>query len=252
MLKNRVIPSLLIKNEGLVKTIKFKKPIYVGDPLNAIKIFNEKEVDELMITDINASKENRNPNYELIEQIASECFMPLTYSGGIKNLDHAKTIFSLGVEKICIQTAAYENVNLISDLAYKYGNQSIMVSIDVKKNWLGKYELYNSSTGKLIGANWKELLVNLVNAGAGEVIVNSVDKDGTLQGPDLELINKASENLDVPLIAIGGISNLADIRNAIKAGASAVAAGSFFVFHGPHRAVIITYPHYNELLNILK
>jgi cyclase len=252
MLKNRVIPSLLLKNEGLVKTIKFKNPIYVGDPLNAIKIFNEKEVDELMITDINASKENRNPNYALIEQIASECFMPLTYSGGIKNLDHAKTIFSLGVEKICLQTAAYENANLISDLAYRYGNQSIMVSIDVKKNWLGKYELYNSSTGKLIGAKWKELLVNLVEAGAGEVIVNSVDKDGTLQGPDLDLINKASENLDVPLIAIGGISNLADIKNAIEAGANAVAAGAFFVFHGPHRAVIITYPHYNELLNILK
>lgn len=252
MLKNRVIPSLLLKNNGLVKTKKFKDPVYVGDPINAIKIFNEKEVDELMISDILASKENCEPNYDLIEQIAGECFMPLAYAGGIKRVDQAKRIFSLGVEKICIQTAAYENPRIITDLADRYGSQSIMVSIDIKRNWLGKYEIFSAAKGKAVSGNWINLLIDLVKAGAGEVLINSVDRDGTLLGPDLELIKNASECTDVPLIAVGGISSLSDIKEAFEAGANAVSAGAFFVFHGPHRAVLISYPNYNELIEIFK
>lgn len=248
MLKNRVIPSLLLKNNGLVKTKKFKDPIYIGDPINAIRIFNEKEVDELIVADIFASKEKREPNYELIEQIAGECFMPLAYAGGIKNISQAKTIFSLGVEKICLQTAAYNNPRLISELADCYGSQSVMVSIDVKKNWLGKYEIFSSALRKTVPGNWKLLLDDLVKSGAGEIMINSVDNDGTLMGPDLEMIKIASEFTEVPLIAVGGISSLADIRKAVDAGASAVAAGSFFVFHGPHRAVLISYPRYDDLI----
>lgn len=253
MLKHRVIPSLLLHNDGLVKTIKFKDPKYVGDPINAIKIFNEKEVDELMLLDITASKKKRSPNYKLIEQIAGECFMPLTYGGGIKSEKEASQIFSLGVEKICLQTAVLDNLPFITSLAERFGSQSITVSIDLKKNWLGKTYLHHASTGKLLKEDsWLENLKKMVHAGAGEVLLNSVDKDGTMSGPALDLIQQASDAIDVPLVAVGGISNLEDIKAAVDAGASAVAAGSFFVFQGPHRAVLITYPKYHELEKLFR
>jgi cyclase len=247
VLKHRVIPALLLSNSGLVKTIRFKEPKYVGDPINAIRIFNEKEVDELMVLDIAASRDRREPNYSLIEQFASECFMPLAYGGGIRTVDHARRLFSLGVEKICLQTAAFERAELISKLASQFGSQSIMVSVDIKKSWLGTPKLYQSLNEKILDANWLEFLRKLVGAGAGEVLLNAVDKDGTLSGPDLQLIQEASSSIDVPLIALGGVSSLADIKACVDAGASAVAAGSFFVFHGPHRAVLITYPKYQDL-----
>jgi cyclase len=247
VLKHRVIPALLLSNSGLVKTIRFKAPKYVGDPINAIRIFNEKEVDELMVLDIAASKERREPNYALIEQFASECFMPLAYGGGVRTVDQARRLFSLGVEKVCLQTAALERAELITELANQFGSQSIMVSVDIKKSWLGKPKLYQSFTQKILEADWLEFLRKLVAAGAGEVLLNSVDRDGTLSGPDLQLIQEASSSIDVPLIALGGVSSLADIKACVDAGASAVAAGSFFVFHGPHRAVLITYPKYRAL-----
>jgi cyclase len=252
MLKHRVIPALLLKNAGLVKTQRFKDPKYVGDPINAIRIFNDKEVDELMVLDITVSKEQREPNYALIEQFAGECFMPLAYGGGIKTVAQAKQLFSLGVEKVCIQTAALNNPRLITELAAQFGSQSIIVSIDIKRNWLGKPQLYHSATGKTLSGSWQEQLQALVIAGAGEVLLNAVDKDGTLSGADLELIRQATKDLEVPLIAVGGISSLNDIKAAVDAGASAVAAGAFFVFHGPHRAVLITYPQYHELENLFK
>jgi cyclase len=252
MLKNRVIPSLLLKNGGLVKTTKFKDPKYVGDPINAIKIFNEKQVDELMVLDITASKEGREPNYSLIEQFAGECFMPLAYGGGIRTVEQAKRLFASGVEKICLQTAALENLALVTELAERFGSQSVMVSIDIKKNWLGSPQVYSASREKVIVTNWLELLHQLIEAGAGEVLLNAVDKDGTLSGPDLDLIQKASKAVQVPLIAVGGISSLEDIKAAINVGASGVAAGAFFVYYGPHRAVLITYPKYEELENLLK
>ena len=247
MLKHRVIPALLLRNGGLVKTTQFKDPKYVGDPINAIRIFNDKEVDELMVMDITATKGRREPDYALIEQFAGECFMPLAYGGGIRNVAQARQLFSLGVEKICLQTAAFENPSLIRELANQFGSQSVMVSVDVKKSWSGKPKLYHSATGKLMGAEWVNKCKELVSAGAGEVLLNAVDKDGTLLGPDLSFIKEASSAIDVPLIALGGVSNLADIKACVNAGASAVAAGAFFVYHGPHRAVLITYPKYHEL-----
>jgi len=252
MLKNRVIPALLLKNGGLVKTTKFKDPKYVGDSINAIKIFNEKQVDELMVLDITASKEGREPNYSLIEQFAGECFMPLAYGGGIKTVEQAKRLFASGVEKVCLQTAALDNPALVTALADRFGSQSVMVSLDIKKNWLGNPKVYSASRAKVMGTNWLELLHRLIEAGAGEVLLNAVDKDGTLSGPDLDLIQKASKAVQVPLIAVGGISSLEDIKAAINAGASGVAAGAFFVYFGPHRAVLITYPKYEELEKLLK
>lgn len=247
MLKHRVIPTLLLRNGGLVKTLKFKNPKYVGDPINAIRIFNEKEVDELMVLDIVASKEKREPDYALIEQFAGECFMPLTYGGGITCIDQAARVFALGVEKICLQTAAFDNPHLVTQLAERYGSQSVVVAIDVKRNWRNKPHLFKSVNGNTLEEFWLMHAQNLVDAGAGEVLLNAVDRDGTLSGPDLDLIRQAAAALPVPLIAVGGVASLADIKAAVDAGASAVAAGAFFVFHGQYRAVLISYPRYQEL-----
>lgn len=252
MLSNRVIPALLLKNGGLVKTHKFKDPKYVGDPINAIRIFNDKEVDELMVLDIVASKERKDPDYNMIELFASECFMPLCYGGGIKNLEQADIIFSKGVEKISLQTSVLDDFKLVSQIAEKYGSQSVVISADIKRNFFGSPKLYKSVDSSTLSWDWKEFLSNAEGAGAGEILLNAVDKDGTLAGPDLELIKEASDHISVPLIALGGVGSLDDILNAVEAGASAVAAGAFFVFHGPHRAVLITYPKYEVLENLFK
>jgi cyclase len=251
MIKHRVIPALLLRNGGLVKTLRFKGAHYVGDPINTIRIFNEKEVDELLVLDIMASKERREPNYSLIEEMAAECFMPLAYGGGIQTIEQAQRIFNSGVEKICIQTSAFENPDFIRDLSNRFGSQSIMVSLDIKKNWMGLSKVHSVAHVKPPISDWLKLLSHLVDAGAGEVLLNAVDKDGTLSGPDLDLIRMASERVDVPLIALGGVSSLVDIKNAVAAGASAVAAGAFFVYQGPHRAVLITYPKYDEIKCLL-
>lgn len=252
MLKHRVIPCLLLQNEALVKTKNFSNPAYIGDPINAIKIFNDKEVDEIMVLDIAASKQNKAPNFNLIEQFASECFMPLTYGGGISNMQQAKQLFNVGVEKICIQSAAIQQVDFIQQLADKWGSSSIIVSIDVKKNWLGKLKLYHAATGKLLSMPWQQQMQNVVQAGAGEIVLNDVDKDGTMQGMNIDLIQQAAALTQVPLIAMGGVGSLAHIKAGVTAGASAIAAGSFFVFNGPHKAVLITYPTYNDLLQLLQ
>lgn len=251
MLKNRIIPCLLLKNGGLVKTIKFSNPKYVGDPINAIRIFNEKEVDELMVIDIDATKDQRDPDFALIKQFAGECFMPLCYGGGINSVDQVKRLFSLGVEKVCLQAAAIKNPSLITDIAMRFGSQSVLVSVDIKKNWFGRPNTYLASTGQIIKQHLPDFLKNIVEAGAGEIVLNAVDRDGKMEGMDIELITKVSSMLSVPLIAIGGVGNLNHIKAALEAGASAVAAGSFFVFHGPHRAVLITYPHYNDLQKLI-
>lgn len=250
MLNHRVIPCLLLSNDGLVKTQKFSKPKYVGDPINAIRIFNEKEVDELLVIDIDASKIRRAPNFELIEQLASECFMPLCYGGGVKSLADAKTLFSLGIEKVSLQTALATDPHLIRQIADLYGEQSVVVSMDIKRNWLGHPKIHTRYGSKFPDNGWEELLLNLVKMGAGEVLINSVDRDGMRSGMDLDLIKRASSIVDVPVIAIGGVGSMSDINAAIKAGASAVGVGSFFVFHGPHRAVLITYPRYEEFQNM--
>jgi cyclase len=250
MLKHRIIPALLLKNGGLVKTTKFSNPKYIGDPINAIRIFNTKEVDELMVLDIDASKLKQQPNYALIEQFAGECFMPLCYGGGIQTIEQASKIFKLGVEKVCLQTSALENLDLVRQLADRFGSQSVVVSVDIKRDWFQRPKLFKSSEGQNSSVNWLSFIKQAVDSGAGEILLNAVDRDGTLQGPDLALIEQVSAEIAAPLIAVGGIGSLKDIKEAVNAGASAVAAGAFFVFHGPHRAVLITYPQYNELISL--
>lgn len=248
MLKHRVIPTLLLKDGGLVKTRKFEKPQYVGDPVNAIRIFNEKEVDELTLLDIAASKQGREPDFALIEEVAGECFMPLTYGGGIKTLDQAVRIFRSGVEKICLQSLFFENLSIVRELVDSFGSQSIVVSVDVKRTFLGERRLYRSSKNSVLkGKAIESHLNDLMEVGVGEIILGSVDKDGTLSGPDIEIITLASRHLDIPLVALGGIASLSDMKLAVDAGANAVSAGAFFIFHGKRRAVLITYPNYGDL-----
>lgn len=253
MLIPRVIPCLLIKNSSLVKTIKFKKNNYIGDPINTIRIFNNCEVDELILLDITATKEKRKPNFELIKKIAGECFMPLTYGGGIKNIEDAKKIFHLGVEKIVICTYAVENPNFVQQISSIFGSQSIVISIDVKKedDKTKTYKVYTNGGGKTTKLDPIAFAVKMEKMKAGEILLNSIDKDGTMEGYDLDLIKKVSEAITVPLIACGGAGHIEDCVKAIKAGASAVAAGSIFVYHGLNRAVLINYPERNELENIL-
>lgn len=247
MLKHRVIPALLLHNDGLVKTQRFKSPQYIGDPLNAVRIFNDKEVDELMVLDMDAGKLRTPPNFALIEQLAGECFMPLCYGGGIRTLDDASRIFALGIEKVCVQTAALEDLGIVTRIAERYGQQSVVVSVDIKRDWLGKPKLFSAASSHAHPAPWQQFIRDAVAAGAGEILLNAVDRDGTLKGPDLPLIEAASAGLPIPLIALGGVSSLADIKAAVDAGATAVAAGAYFVLHGPHRAVLITYPKYRDL-----
>jgi len=248
MLKTRVIPCLLLKDGGLVKTIRFSNPKYVGDPINTIKIFNDKEVDELLLLDITASRENKGPAFTTIAQIASECFMPLCYGGGVATLDQAKRIVGLGVEKIAINHAAISTPDVVRELADTLGSQAVVVSINVKKNWRGKYRVFDSGSGKVTDLDPVEHAERAVGSGAGEVLVNDVDRDGTQQGYDLDLIRRFTERLSVPVIACGGAWTTEHLRSVVKdSRASAVAAGSMFVFQGPHRAVLISYPAYSEL-----
>lgn len=251
MLLNRVVPVLLLKGHGLVKTTKFSNSSYIGDPINVVKIFNDKEVDELVLLDIEANKSsNPAPNFELVERIVSECFMPLTYGGGICSIEHARKIFSLGVEKVSLQSAAIKNPKIIADLSAEFGSQSIVVSIDVTRNIFGKYKLHtNNVTGKN-NVKLVSFIKKIIQLGAGEILINSVNSDGTLSGPDLNLISYLNEFCSVPLTYVGGVSSLSDMRDVIDAGANAVGVGSFFVYHGPHKAVLITYPKYDDLREI--
>jgi cyclase len=247
MLTHRVIPCLLLRGRGLVKTRKFDDPKYVGDPINAIRIFNDKEADELMVLDIGASRERRGPQFDLIEQFAGECFMPLCYGGGVTTVEQARQLFALGVEKICLQTAVLHDVTLVTRLAEQFGDQAVLASIDVKRKLFGRPAIYAAASGKTLPGQWLDHVRRLVAAGAGEVLLNAVDRDGTMEGPDLDLIRDASAAVSVPLIAVGGIGSLPHIKAAVDAGASAVGAGAFFVFHGPHRAVLVTYPDSRDL-----
>jgi len=246
MSRKRVIPCLLIQNRGLVKTVKFKNPKYVGDPVNAIRIFNEKEVDELVVLDIDASKENREPDYELIAEIAGECFMPICYGGGIRTLEHARKIFALGIEKIAINAAALSDLSLLKQIADQFGSQSVVCSVDCKKSFLGKYSVYSHVDGRDAKRTPREWVDEVQEAGAGEIFLNAVDRDGTQSGFDLQLIRSVVEVAHIPVIACGGAGSIDDLNAAIdEGGASAVAAGSFFVFHGKHKAVLISYPNLN-------
>ncbi len=249
----RVIPVLLLKNSGLVKTLKFKEPKYVGDPLNAVKIFNEKEVDELILLDITATTENKKPQLELLKEIAGECFMPLTYGGGIKSSDEIKDVLKVGVEKICLNSVAVENADMVKQSVRRYGSSTICVSIDVKKNFFGKQEIHTHSGKTNTKIDPLTFALQMDKLGVGELIINSIDRDGMMQGYDVELMKKITNAVNMPVIACGGAGNVAHMKEVIQqGGASAVAAGSMFVFHGKHRAVLISYPSQEEMESIFE
>jgi cyclase len=244
----RIIPCLLLRNKGLVKTVKFKESTYVGDPINTVKIFNEKEVDEIFFLDIDATKTKREPPYELIQNIASECFMPFAYGGGIQSLQQIDKIIKSGAEKIIINTMAFLQKNFIIDAVSQFGSSTIAVSIDVKKEFPEGNIVYINGGTRSTGKNPVEYAREIENEGAGEIMINSIDRDGTMEGYDIELIKSISQAVRIPVIACGGAGKMSDFRLAVKeGGASAAAAGSFFVFHGKRRAVLITYPEYSEI-----
>lgn len=251
MIRPRVIPCLLLKNEGLVKTVKFKDPKYLGDPINIVRIFNDKEVDELIFLDITATIENRRPNFDLLGKITSECFMPLGYGGGIRDMSDVKQLLAMGVEKIVLNTSAVENPSLIRTAADYAGSQAVVISMDVKKTLFGKYETFTRSGQKGTGLDPVQFAVEMERQGAGEILVNSIDRDGTMQGYDLELVRRVAYSVTVPVVACGGAGNVQHLAEAIQAGASAAGAGSMFVFQGPLRGVLISYPAQDELKKVM-
>jgi len=252
MLQKRIIPCLLLKNKGLVKTVQFKDPRYIGDPINAVHIFNEKEVDELVFLDITASKDRHEPNIELINKISDECNMPLAYGGGVRSIETIRRLFNAGVEKVCINTHAVENPAFVKEAADIFGCQSIVVAIDVKRTWRGRYEVYTCGGTKATGIEVADFTKKMEQMGAGEIFLNSIDRDGTMQGYDVPLIKSVANAVNVPLIACGGAGKLSDFEDVLTAGnASAAAAGSFFVYHGKRHAVLINFPTQNEIDIIL-
>ena len=247
MLKARAIPCLLLKGAGLVKTVRFGNPTYVGDPINAVKLFNDLEVDELVLLDIAATREDLEPQFEHVGEIVSEAFMPICYGGGISQVSQAKRLFQLGVEKVAVTTAAAERPALIDELVDAFGSQSVVVGIDVKRKLLGRRRVHVRGGTRDTGREPLDFAREMVERGAGEILINTIDRDGTREGYDLPLIAEVSRAVGVPIVACGGAGSLADIRSAVDAGASAAAAGSLFVFKGPHRAVLINYPTQAEL-----
>lgn len=249
MVRKRVIPCLLLKDRGLVKTVKFKDPKYIGDPVNAIRIFNDKEVDELILLDIDSSRMKLEPNYELISEVAGECFMPVCYGGGIRTLQHAEKVFALGVEKISINTAALADLSLVERISEKFGSQSVVAAMDCRKNFWGGYSVFTEGgvrDTKRTPVHWA---LALEQAGAGEILLNSVDRDGTQKGFDVSLVESVASAVHVPVIACGGAGSIGDIVELFdRTCVSAVAAGSLFVLHGKHRAVLISYPDINKLI----
>jgi len=252
VIRPRIIPALLLQGQGLVKTVKFKDPTYLGDPINIVRIFNDKEVDELVFLDINATNENRPPAFEMLANITSECFMPLGYGGGIRSMEHIKKLLSLGVEKVILNTSAVEIPELVRSAADYAGSQAVVISMDVKKNLLGGYEIRTHSGRKNTSLDPLKFALEMEKQGAGELFVNSMDRDGTMQGYDIELIQRISSAVSIPVVACGGAGKLQDLADAINmGGASAAAAGSLFVFQGPLRGVLISYPSQNDLKRIL-
>lgn len=247
----RIIPCLLLRNNGLVKTVKFKESTYIGDPINTVKIFNEKEVDEIFFLDIDATRLKKEPPYDLIQNIASECFMPFAYGGGIHSLLQIERIIKSGAEKIIINTNAFLEKNFLKEAVQQFGSSTIAVSIDVKKEFLKGNIVYVKGGTQSTGLNPVDYAREIEYAGAGEILINSIDRDGVMEGYDIELIKSISGSIKIPIIACGGAGRLNDFSQAVKqGGASAAAAGSFFIFHGKRRAVLITYPSYSEITNL--
>ncbi|MGB3724195.1 MAG: AglZ/HisF2 family acetamidino modification protein [Glaciecola sp.] len=242
----RIIPTLLIEDGLLYKTVKFKSPNYVGDPINAIKIFNDKEVDELVVLDITADRKKTGPNFELLSEIASECFMPLAYGGGVSTIEHFERLFEIGIEKVSVNELFFSNRELLKDVINRYGAQSLVITLDVIKPFFGDYKVSNTKDSLI------KVLHDIDTLGVGELMINTVDREGTFKGFDLELLQKVINEVSVPTIMCGGASSMNDFKAAFDAGASAVAAGSFFVYVGKHKAVLITYPSQVEINQIFE
>lgn len=252
MLRPRIIPCLLVHDKGLVKSVNFKNYKYVGDPINAVRIFNEKEVDELMVLDIDATVENREPDYKMIENLATECRMPLCYGGGVKTVEQAQRIFSLGVEKIAVSSAIMEDPSFITRMAEKVGTQSVVAVLDVKKKLLGGYEVYTHNGKKKTGKNPVEFAKELEKLGIGEIVINSIDNDGVMKGYDMGIIEKIRNTVSIPMTVLGGAGSLEDIKQLIKQfGIIGASAGSLFVFKGIYKAVLINYPTREEKDNLI-
>ena len=244
MLRPRIIPCLLVHKGGLVKTVNFKSPKYVGDPINAVKIFNEKETDELVVLDIDATANNAEPDYRMIANLAAECRMPLCYGGGIKTPEQAKRIIALGVEKVAISAAAVENPELITRIADEIGRQSVVVVLDVKKRMFGKdYDVVTRNARNNTRQSVFDLAVQAEKNGAGELVINSIDLDGQMKGYDLALAESIRQAVKIPITILGGAGSLSDLESLIRAcGVIGASAGSLFVFKGGYKAVLINYP----------
>jgi len=243
MLRPRIIPCLLVRNKGLVKTVGFQDGKYVGDPINAVRIFNEKEADELMIIDIDATAKSQEPDIGMIKKWAAECRMPLCYGGGVHSVSHAKTIIGLGVEKVAISSAAIANPQLIAEIAGEVGNQSVIVVLDVRRNKSGEHEVFTHNGVRGTGREPGDLVQEFQNLGAGEIVVNCIDRDGTMQGYDIELARRMRDASKVPMTFLGGAGSLDDMRFLFsELGIMGAAAGSLFVFKGIYKAVLINYP----------
>ncbi len=248
MLITRVIPCLLLRRAALVKTVRFKNPSYVGDPINTVRIFNEKEVDELVFLDITATPESRGPQLELIAEISRECFMPFGYGGGIRTLEDVRNVLATGAEKAILNTSAWKNPGLVTEAAAQFGSQSIVVSMDVKRSLFGKQQVVVGCGREKTGQDPVAYAKRMAELGAGELLLTSVDRDGTFEGYDLELVQQVSRAVGIPVVACGGAGNLQHLREVVRdGGASAAAAGSLFVFQGAHRAVLINYPEREKL-----
>ncbi len=252
MLRTRVIPCLLLRDESLVKSVKFKTYNYIGDPINTVRIFNELEVDELVFLDITASREGRKPNFKILEQIAAECFMPLAYGGGLSDIEDIGRIFAIGFEKIVINSNAVRDPSFITRIADKFGSQSVIGSLDARKNLWGRYEIFTHGGSAKTGKAPVEWALELERLGAGELLVTSIDQDGTWAGYDVKLTESVASKVHVPVIANGGAGTVRHIGEVVKKGlASAVALGSMVVFQGKDLGVLVNFPDSKELKEVL-
>ena len=250
MFRPRIIPCLLLKDRGLVKTVKFKDPRYIGDPINAVKIFNDFEADELVFLDIDASKNNKTIDLDFVKKVGQEAFVPFAVGGGIKSTDQIKALLNAGSEKVVINSSAIENSQLIKEASEIFGSQSIIASIDVKKE-NGKYSVYGCGGTKKMELDLIDFAKKVEKLGAGEIMINSIDLDGTMEGFDIELIKSITDNVKIPVIAVGGAGSLEDMKRAVEeGGASAVSAGSIFVYSGKSKGILINYPDKEDIEEI--
>ena len=251
MINRRITPCLLLSGHKLVKTVKFDNPKYVGDPINAVKIFNDKEVDEIMIIDIDAALNGSEPQFDYLKEVVTESFVPICYGGGITRLDQIDKLLQIGIEKVSLNSVNAQGLDLVTLASQKHGAQSIVGAVDIKLNFLGQPKVFFKNKKYKTSLDYMSYVQALEKAGAGEILINFVDRDGTYKGYDFDLVKKISEALAVPTIFLGGASSENDFSKAFELGASAVAAGSLFVFHGPHRAVLINYPSRKNIENII-